>query len=118
MIDSANSIIALKEKDGLAYLLKFNNHPTYSSIKLKFSEKTDALKSIYAEFRADYPEPYHSLMVDYEVWDTKWKANKKFPDLAHYVEKKNDNYTASPSLANYKVFKPENAKINLDMSKW
>ncbi|MCX6180664.1 MAG: hypothetical protein NT150_01875 [Bacteroidetes bacterium] len=118
LIDSANSVTEVKGKDGISYVLQFTNHPTYSVMKLKFDAKTHSLKSIYAEFRSDYPEPYFSLTVDYKLWDDKWKAEANFPNMKNYVEEKNGKYVASALMTGYKVFKPEAATINLDVSKW
>lgn len=104
MVDSASSLSYSKGKGTVSYVLLFENHPIYTKVILTFLEKTKSLKSVYSEFRLDYPEPYYSLTVNYNLWDFSWMPeNKNFPNLNDVVDKQNGKYVPTKLYEDYRL---------------
>lgn len=99
------------EKSGLQKFKMLYKDFDYSSIEMVFEKGSGKLKSIYAVFADDYPEPYKYIKVEYLIWDNKWKAPVGFPYLEQFVTKVGSRYELSSTMSGYKLFQMERGRL-------
>lgn len=100
--------VVRSEKNGLiSFVLTFPREFMYAKARIEFSARDKTLKNIYADFSPSYPEPYHSMELNYQIWDQKWKPGPDFQGPDHYVRKDADGYKTMDRWRDYQLYQPQ-----------
>lgn len=102
-VDSAVTVKSSKKNSYITYILEYPSSYIYQKVEFVFNSHTKKLVTIYAEFAKDYHEPYASMKVNYEVWDTSWKPDNTFPNIEKYLVLSGNSYQANNNYKNYKI---------------
>lgn len=113
LVDSATTVELLKKGGELHYTMRFATDFIYTKIELRFSEKTQLLNGLYAEFSDEYEEPYKAMWVNYQEWDLAWKPATSFPPFSKFVKKEHTKFQVQDAWNKYQFFQPERGILKL-----
>ena len=111
VIDSATALVKKKVKGAFQYTLTYPVSFKYAQVEIDFAEKTKQLNQIYTELSALYPVRYHSIKMEYKIWDKRWKSENGFPFLDNYVVQDGVKFLLKAPWKGYRYLQSEKVHV-------
>ena len=107
LVREASGVVRTEKNGLISFVLTFPREFMYAKARIEFTARDKMLKNVYADFSPAYPEPFHSMELNYQTWDLKWKPGPDFQGADHYVSKDAGGYKALGRWSDYQLYQPQ-----------
>jgi|GEM_PF-6332379 len=107
LVREASGVVRTEKNGLISFVLTFPQDFMYTKARIDFTARDKMLKNIYADFSPAYPEPFHSMELNYQVWDQKWKPGPDFHSYDYYVTKDTNGYRTTDRWRDYQLYQPQ-----------